>query len=347
MKAALAAVLLLAAPALARKPMIKDLVSSFESAKTDERVRMAGTLGRRRDKKTTDALLFALDVKRGSPRETAAIVDALGLAADPRSVDALAGAWDYLRSLMLQMNELPAHLQVLRWKVLDALSRVGGDQAVRTLSEALNDPDPRVVEEAVRGLGRLQVKDAVPGLQQLASGATGNLLQAIFEALGDIGDKRALSTVEQAVTNPDKFIEVEASYALSKLGKKEAVTRLVGFLEGDPGEEKVGLLSAYYLVKLDKDAGLKHLESAMKRADSPLAPVAAETLGKTGNPRAVLVLVEAVKSPDPAVRLSVARSLTRLGGGRAVTALKKMRSDSNPGVRSAAIMGLADLGESD
>lgn len=339
--------LLLAAPAPARKPKVKDLIASFEAAKTDERLRLAGTLARMKDKKAVDALIKALDVKKGNPRESAAIVEALGVAGDPRAVEPLAAGWDYLRSMVLQMGELPGHLQVLRWKILDSLSRLGGDQAVRILSEAVNEADPRVVEEAVRGLGRLQVRDAVPALQQLAGGATGNLLQAIFEALGDIGDKRAVSTLEQAVTNPDKFIEVEASYGLAKLGKKDAQTRLHGFLKGDPGEEKVGLLAAYYLVKLDKDAGLSHLEAMMKKPDSPLAPLAAETLGKTENPRAVLVLVEASKAPDPSVRLSVTRSLVRLGGPRAASALKKLRADSNPGVRSAAINGLADLGEID
>lgn len=341
------AALLIGVPASARKTMIKNLVATFESAKTDDRIRLAATLGRRKEKKTTDALILAFDIKRGNPRESAAYVEALGLTGDPRAVEPLATAWDYLRSMILQMGELPGHLQVLRWKILDSLSRLGGEQAVRILSESLNEKDPRVVEEAVRGLGRLQVKDAVPALQQLASGATGNLLQAIFEALGDIGDKRALSTLEQAMTNPDKFIEVEASYGLAKLGRKDALARLNGFLVGDPGEDKVGLLAAYYLVKLDKDAGLKHLEEMMKKPDSPLAPIAAESLGKTENPRAVLVLIEAFKAPDPTVRLSVARSLNRLGGGRAVTALKKMRSDSNPSVRSAALNALAELGESD
>jgi HEAT repeat protein len=341
------AALSLGAPASARKPMIKNLVAAFESAKTDERIRLAATLGRRKEKKTTDALILAFDIKRGNPRESAAYVDALGLTGDPRAVEPLAAGWDYLRSMILQMGELPGHLQVLRWKILGALSRLGGDQAVRILSESLNEKDPRVVEEAVRGLGRLQVKDAVPALQQMASGAQGNLLQAIFEALGDIGDKRAISTLEQAITNPDKFIEVEASYGLAKLGKKDALARLNGFLVGDPGEDKVGLLAAYYLVKLDKDAGLKHLEEMMKKPDSPLAPIAAESLGKADNPRGVLVLIEAFKAPDPAVRLSVARSLVLLGGGRAVSALRKMCSDSNPSVRSAALNGLAELGESD
>ncbi|MBI4061358.1 MAG: HEAT repeat domain-containing protein [Elusimicrobia bacterium] len=344
---AVSAALLLCTAAQARRPKIKDLLATFQAAKAEERVRLAATLGRMRDQKATDALLLAFDVKRGDPRESAAYVDALGAAGDVRAVEALAAAWDYLRSMILQLGELPGHLQVLRWKILDALSRLGGDQAVRILSESLNDQDPRVVEEAVRGLGRLRVKDAVPALQQLAGGATGGLLQAIFEAMGDIGDKRSLSTLEQAYTNPDKFIEVEVAYALVKLGRKDMVLRLQHFLDGDPGEDKVGLLAAYYLVKLDKDAGLEHLEKLMKKPDGALAPIAAETLGKTENPRAVLVLVEASKAPDASVRLSVARSLARLGGARAIAALRKMRADSNPGVRGAAINGLSDLGEID
>lgn len=338
---------LLSVDAAARKPKVKDLVKTFEAAKGPERIRLAAKLGHMKEKKTTDALLLAFDIKRGDPRESAAYVDALGIAGDPRAVEPLAQAWDYLRSMILQLGELPGHLQVLRWKILGALSRLGGESAVRILSESLNYADPRVVEEAVRGLGRLEHKDAVPALQQLASGATGNLLQAVLEALGDIGDKRAFSTLDQAANNPDKYIEVQASYALAKLGRKEALARLQGFLAGDPGEDKVGLLAAYYLVKLDKDAGLAHLEKMMKKPDSPLAPLAAEALGKADNPRAVMVLVEAFKSPDASTRLCVARSLTQLGGGRAVSALKKLKGDSNPGVRSAAINGLADLGEAD
>lgn len=340
------AVLLLVPAAHARKAKAKDLLATFDAAKPDERIRMAATLGRLKEKKAVDALILAFDIKRGNPRESAAFIEALGISDDSRAVEPLSTAWDYLRSLVLQMGELPGNLQVLRWKILEALSRLGGDQAVRILSEALNESDPRVVEEAVRGLGRLRIKAAVPALQQLASGASGNLLQAIIEALGDIGDKRGLSTLQQAATNPDKFIEVEVSYALAKLGKKEALTRLNAFLTGDPGEDKIGLMAAYYLVKLDKDAGLRHLEQMMKKDNSPLAPLAADTLGKTENQRAVLVLVDATKSADKSTRLAIARALGRLGGGRAITALKKMRGDADPGVRAAVERSLTDLGES-
>ena len=341
--AALSCLLLLPAAAAA-KTRLKDVLRQFEGGKLEDRLRLAPALGHAKEKKAVDALINAFDIKRGNPRETAAIVEALGRAGDPRAVESLVGAMDYLRSMMLQM-ELPGHLQVLRWKILEALSRLGGEQTVGILSEALNDRDPRVVEEAVRGLGRLQVKAAVPALLELSRGASsGNLTQAVIEALGEIGDKRAVSVLEQALKTSDRFVEVEAAYALARLGRKEMYDKLADNLKGDPGAEKVGILAAYYLAKLGRSAGLDHLVGLMKRTDGGYASLAAEALGKSENPRAVLPLVEASRSEDSSLRLSVARSLGRLGGTRALSSLKRLRNDPNPGVRNAALASLAELG---
>lgn len=341
------ACLLLWPAAASAKTRLKDLIRRFEGGKTEDRLRLAPALGHSKEKKAVDALINAFDIKRSNPRETTAIVDALGRAGDPRAVESLIVAWDYLRSMMLQM-ELPGNLQVLRWKILEALSRLGGEQVVGILSESLNDRDPRVVEEAVRGLGRLQVKAAVPALLELSrSASSGDLTQAVIEALGEIGDKRAVSTLEQAVKTSDRFVEVEAAYALARLGQKDMAGKLADNLKSDPGAEKAGILAAYYLAKLDRAAGLDHLVGLMKRTDGGYAALAAEALGKSENPRAVLPLVEASKSEDSSLRLSAARSLGRLGGTRAISALKQLRNDPNPGVRSAALSALADLGELD
>lgn len=336
---------LCALPAMS-KPREKNLIKEFESGKDEERIRLAPALGHLKDKKAVDALLLALDYKRGNPRLSAAVTDALGAAGDPRASVELSSGWDYLRTLTMQMGELPAHLQVLRGKVLEALSRCGGGQASAILIEAVNDKDPRVVEEAVRGLGRLQVKDAVPALQQLAVQG-GGMTQAVFEAFADIGDKRAVSTLEQGLANPDKFVEVEAAYALAKLGDKKMVARLESALKNDPGAEKVGILAAYYLAKLDKTAGIGHLEALMDKKDSGYAVLAADALGKCGNPRAVLPLAEAAGADDSSIRQSVARGLGLHGGPRAVAALRKLAADANAGVRALALGSLVALGESD
>lgn len=344
--ALLAALAVLAAVPARAKTREKNLLRDFESGKTEDRIRLAPALGRMKDKKAVDALLLAVDIKRGNPRETAAIVDALGQAGDPRASEELASSIDYLRSMTLQLGELPAHLQVLHVKLLEALSRVGGDQAVRLLEESINDKDPRVVEEAVRGLGRLQVKDAVPALQQLAAQG-GDMTQAVFEAFAAIGDKRAFSTLEQGLTHQDKFVEVEAAYALARLGRKDMIPKLEDALKNDPAAEKVGILAAYYLAKLDHSSGLAHLEKLMKKRDSPYAVLAAEAMGKTENPRAVLPLVEVSASEDSSMRLAVARALGRFEGKRALSALKVLREDPNAAVRGAALSSLAALGETD
>ena len=340
-----AAAVLFAAPARA-KMREKNLLIEFSQGKTEDRIRLAPALGHMKDKKAVDALLGAFDVRRANPRETVAIVEALGQAGDPRAADELASAENYLRSMAPQLGELPAHLQVLRGKIIEALSRVGGEQAVATLEESLNDKDARVAEEAVRGLGRLQVKDAVPALQPLAARG-GDMTQAVFEALGAIGDKRAVPALELGLASQDKFVSVEAAYALAQLGGKDMVARLEAALKNDPGSEKAGILAAYYLAKMDRTSGLDHLVVLMNKPDSEFAALAADALGKSENPSAVLPLTEALKSDDPDLRLSVARSLGLLGGPRALVGLKKLREDPNPGVRGAALAALAQLGELD
>lgn len=335
-----------AAPASA-KPKVKPLLEAFNEGKSADRRRLAVPLGRTRDEKAVDALVNFFDPKRGDPRETAAIVEGLGLSGDPRAMAHLAGAWDYMNTVTMQLGELPAHLQLLRWRILEAMSRLGGAQAVSTLSAALNDGDQRVVEEAVRGLALLKVKDAAPALQQLAVSADSpNLRQAVFEALGELGDRRAISTLRQALNSPDRFTELQAAYGLARLGDKEMYARLQDALKTDPGAVKQGILAGYYLVKLDRDAGLDHFGALLKGSDFALSVLAAEALGKSENPRAVLVLGEHLRHQDPQTRLSIARALSRLGGGRAISALRKMTSDSHPGVRAAALAGLADWGES-
>jgi HEAT repeat protein len=353
MRSRLAAVLFLlalsAAPSFARVRE-KTLLRDFDAGTADDRVRLAPALGRLGNKKAVDSLLLALDVAHDSPRATTAIVAALGRAGDPRAVDELTRTWDYLNSMILQLGELPAGLQVLRVETLDALSRCGGKPAVAILETALGDKDPRVVETAVRGLGRLQDRNAVPALRRLV-GSSDDLTQAVFESLGRIGGGPCVATLQQGLKMPSKLADIEAAYGLALAGRrgerKEAIGRLKGWLKEDPGDEKAGVLAGYYLAKLDETAGLDHLVKLMNEPDSPYAPLAAESLGKAGDKRAVLPLTIAAKSPDGSVRLSIARALGRLGGTRAVSALKRLRDDPNPGVRAAAAGSLIELGELD
>lgn len=346
MRAALLAVLLLAPSAHARQGTRK-LLAAFESGKVEDRIRLASALGRSKDKRSTELLIERFDVKKGNPKETDALVQGMGLSGDKRCVEPLQQAWDYMRTTDMQLEgELPAHLQILRWRILEALARIGGDQAISTLSLALNEKDPRVVEEAARGLGKLKVKDAVPALQQLAAKG-GNVGQTAIEALADIGDKRALSTLEQLAQSTDRYVEVQTLYALSMLGQRSRIKDLEKLLDGDPGERGIAIMAAYYLIKLDRNSGLQYLDTLTKKSEPAIAVLAAEALGKSNNERAVMPLVEALSSKDQTLRFMSARGLSRLGGTRALGALKKLRDDPNPQVRATALAGLDEWGERD
>jgi len=343
--ATLGLAVLLAAPAAAR-PKVKELIARFKAASGDERVALAEALGRTQDKAAVDALMLAFDVRKGSPREMTAIAEGLGRAGDSRASAELAAADDYLRSAAVEMSGLTPALEALRVAVLGAAGRCSGPASVRLLESALNDDDPRVVVEAERGLGRLRVTDALAMLEQMASSG-GDQAQAAIEALADIGDKRAVSTIENGLASSDKFIEIESSYALARLGEDGMIERLEAMLKVDPGAERVGLVAAYYLVRLDRASGLSHLETLLKGEDVTYAVLAADMLGKSSNPKAVPLLIQAAGSDEPTLRVAIARSLGLLGGPRAVLELKKLRADTNEPVRSAALSALAELGELD
>jgi HEAT repeat protein len=341
-----AAILLAALPASARLST-KKLLAAFEQGKVEDRIRLAPALGRIKDGRATQLLIERLDPRKGNPKETAALVQGLGYTEDTLAVQPLIQAWDYMRTTDMQLEgEMPAHLQVLRWRILEALGRIGGEQAVATLSAALNESDPRVVEEAARGLGKLKVKDAVPALQQLAAKG-GNVGQTAIEALGEIGDKRAVSALEPLLAGSDPYVEVQALYALAKLGQRQRIKDLEKQLEGDPGERGAAVMAAFYLIKLDRNSGLHYLDGLLKKNDPNLSVIAAEALGKTNNERAVLPLAESLDSKDQAVRHMSVRGLSRLGGARALGALKKLRDDPHPNVRAAALAGLDEWGERD
>jgi len=329
--------------AAAASPGVKELVARFGAASGDDRIRYAIALGRTRKKAAVDALLLAFDVRHASPREMAAVADALGLAGDARASKELAGADDYLRSSALEYGELPSSLETLRLSILRAAGSCGGEAAVRMLESVIADKDGRAAAEAARGLGRLRVKEAVPALEQVAS-AGPDVTQGVFEALADIGDKRAATMIRAALDSPDKFVDIEAAYALHRLGDDGMIPRLEEALKSDPGEEKAGLIAAYYLVKLDKDSGLKHLDALMRK-DDPVYPIlAADALGKSGNPRALAPLLALSNFEDPALRAAAARNLGLLGGSRAEAALKRLRVDQVDAVRFAALSALAQLG---
>lgn len=340
--------LLLLVPAVSSaKVKIKAVAAELESARGARQLQLVRALGRSGNPDAVAPLLKLFDIKKGSPRLSSAIVEALGALEDERAADVLIGAWDYLSSVRLQLGEeMPPQLQVLRAGVVEALGRAGGAKAAGILQGALDDRDPAVVERAVEAFGRRRDKKAVEAIVQLL-GRGGNITQAALESLGEIGDERAAAALERAMKSEDLTARIPAAYAFTRLGKpgRSAVAELAAIVEDRRLEVRARVLAAHYLARLDDRRGLDFLASLVERGEGNERVLALEALGKCRNPRAVMPLVEAVERSDVFQRIVIARGLAFLGGGRAIAALRKLSEDKSQAVRNAARLALVDLGE--
>lgn len=343
----MAVLLVLAGPAFART-RVKPLIEKLEKAQGPEQIHVVEALGRTGSKDAVSPLLDLFDVRKAPPKLTAALVVALGRLKDERAVDALIGAWDYLNSMRLAMeSDFPAHLQILRAAVVESLGQIGGARVVPILHDALQDKDQLVVARAAAALGAMRDRDGVDALIQLAARG-GNVGQSAVESLADIGDERAISTMQRLLRSEDPKVRAQAAFALVKLGDKEedGAQELENLQSSERYELKDRLFAAYYLARLNKREGLDFLTGLLAKGPEPVRELAAQALGRSKNEKAVAPLAEAaLRAKDPSLRLMVARGLSEIGGTRAIYSLRRMEEDENQSVRGAAKMALYDLGE--
>ncbi len=148
-----------------------------------------------------------------------------------------------------------------------------------------------------------------------------SLRRGAAEALGEIGDKRAVEPLIQVLKNENRDVRRVAVNTLGKLGWKP-----------DNEEEKSWYYMASenweYCVSLGKIA-VEPLIQALK--DRGVRKYAAEALGKIRDKQAVEPLIQALKDEDRDVRMSAADALGEIGDKIAIDALIKALSneDSN------------------
>jgi hypothetical protein len=101
------------------------------------------------------------------------------------------------------------------------------------------------------------------------------------EALGDIGDSRAVDPLIEALSDEDETVRWKAAVALGDIADPKAVDPLIGALKDE-----------HYWVRKD----------------------AARSLGDIGDPRAVYPLIDALKDDDSLVRTAAAEALDKIVG---------------------------------
>lgn len=316
------------------------------------RDKAAQALGELGGPRAVDALITVLNA--ADPDVCRAAIEALGKIRDERAIKPL---------VALLREKRPE----IRDSVTGALA-VFGSPAVKPLLELLKDNDPKVrltAMDVIVAIGAPAV-ETLCSLLKNTDGLKGSL---VAEALGRIGDKRALGALVAALKNKSKEIRSSAAKALGMIGDAGAVQGLLEAM-GDkeisvrdstaealqklgwnPGKDSTG--ARYLILKQDWDKcaeiGAPAVEPLIQFIqEEPYATVAtlkaAEALEKIRDPEAVPLLIDALEHRKDEVRSAAAGALGAMRVTQAIDQLAFLMGDNVSSVGKAAAAALLRIG---
>jgi HEAT repeat protein len=217
----------------------------------------------------------------------------------------------------------------------------------RLIAAALRDEDCWVCLRAAEALGKIgdprAVEHLIVALHDGDSGVRGNAATA----LGMIGDPRAVEHLIVALQDEDSGVCRHVAAALSGIGDPRAVEHLITALGS--ADWNVRGNAALALGGIDDKRSVEPLIAVLGDEEPYVREQAVESLGKIGDPRAVEPLIVALQDEDSHdedldLPWHAAVALGRIGDKRAVEPLIVALQDENVDVFAASALGrIGDL----
>lgn len=188
------------------------------------------------------------------------------------------------------------------------------------------DDDARIA--MINALGVLRDPAAVPALIGLTHS---EMLPAAAEALGRIGDRRAVPVLLECLRDNDEDTSLsEVFAALGALGDPRALPALSARAQAFDMEAMTALADL-------GDAGIPALLKLARHPDPDMRQEAVWRLSNCPHPSTQKALIEIVRTdPVPAVRAAAVRALGHVGDRHVVTVLIPLLAQGDPGVREQA-----------
>lgn len=194
---------------------------------------------------------------------------------------------------------------------------IEGAEAV--LIELLQEKNPRVDSaDVVDALVSLGTSESVPVLSEALESKDWWTSVGAAQALGNIGDKRAVEPLCRAALARDRDVNLRANAAVSlgKIGDPKALPTLVSVLKDDE-DDFARQLAAEALGKLGDKAAVDPLSHALLHDENAHVRTRAVTaLGVIGDARARDVLQAALEDEDASVEKEAAQALQKLEENR-------------------------------
>ena len=178
-------------------------------------------------------------------------------------------------------------------------------------------------------------------------GELGGIKLVVIDALGQIGDVRAIDPLLKALESKDRWIRRSAATALEKISDKRTTQHLMRHLleENEPDAE-VRRSSARALARMKPEEAIESLAQALKDSSLGVRLGAGYALGRIGEP-AIDILIKARRDADSRVRDSAVAALGNIGGASVREELIGVLRDENEEstVKLTAIQALNKIGD--
>ncbi|NQT18318.1 MAG: MFS transporter [Planctomycetes bacterium] len=155
-------------------------------------------------------------------------------------------------------------------KKLSAVGRLGDSRskiATKDLVDHLEDPSPKVREEAAHALAKSKDPEAVDALIEKLDSPGHGLESHSARALGEIGDERGVEPLISSLEHPDRRVRASAAQALGNIGDRRAGEPLFRLLKSEQDELTFGSY-ATALSALGEISAIWHILPVMRNTAS-------------------------------------------------------------------------------
>lgn len=207
-----------------------------------------------------------------------------------------------------------------------------------------NDPQWAVQRRAATALGLLRDVAIYNGVVPVLISHLGDrpeVKAAVVEALGRIGDLRAVGPLVNTLVTNRRGATTELRIALTAMGES-AIPALSGVLGNPEGE--VRLIATQAVAEIGGPNAVVPLGGMLKDADVAIRRVAADALRDIADVRVLPQVAAALGDPDWKVYHAARDALANVGPA-AVPVLVDALGSGNPRVNSMAIEALARIGD--
>ena len=204
----------------------------------------------------------------------------------------------------------------------------------------LASDDILVQKAAAEALGRLADSRALTPLIATLHNQNQWVREASARALGKLGNPDAVEALLMAVKDTNLWVCKAAITSLGQLNNPQAIMPLVLLLGHK--DASVQRAAIHALVNLSPSS-FEALLAALDNPERLIRKGAVTALGKLGDERAVMPLIQVLHHNDMTVRQKAILALKNIGGTTALAALTEALQDSNALIRRAVLQAINEL----